>query len=325
MGKKVYAIKEGFDFKKGERVQNKIVMDWNSCLGLVKGVKGAKYKSFQSLDEAKEYLKDDKKLLIKGVDFYPQDCMHIYVDGSYNTSTKKYSYGLVAVENNIIKYMENGVAEDSSESRLRQILGELKGALRAYEYAIKSGKSKIVIFHDYEGIFHHAIGTWDRKDSSSKDYHEKFNNYREENNLEVIFVKVDSHTGDLFNEITDNYAKVAAGLELTSAVDKLLKTEKLVVENINLKDEVSKVLKKKDFIHNIMVYGATIEKCSTKEIVGRELHEDNFYKEISNENQESIKRRIEKLKSKELKDDKIKYLKSLKKDELIGIILDITN
>lgn len=313
MGRKVYAIKEGFDFRTGERVQNKIVNDWNTCLALVKGVKGAKYKSFQSLDEAKEYLKDDKRLLIKGVDTYPEHCMHIYVDGSYNTSTEKYSYALVAVENNIIKYMENGAAEDSSESRLRQILGELKAALKSYEYAIKNEKDKIVLFHDYEGIFHHAIGTWDRKDSSSKYYYEKFNKYKEENKLEVIFVKVDSHTGDLFNEITDNYAKVAAGLEVTNAVDKLLCSERLIVDNIELKNEVSKLLKKNQFANNIIV---------------NSLEQENSY-EISNpknsetidKNSEKINKNIGKLKDKELESEKIKYLKTLKKDELIEIIL----
>ena len=44
--KKVYAIKEGFDFSKNERVQNKLVDSWSECQKYIKGVKGAIYKSF---------------------------------------------------------------------------------------------------------------------------------------------------------------------------------------------------------------------------------------------------------------------------------------
>jgi len=46
MGKKVYAIKEGFDIEKNIKIENKIVSTWAECLKYVKGVKGAKYKSF---------------------------------------------------------------------------------------------------------------------------------------------------------------------------------------------------------------------------------------------------------------------------------------
>ncbi|CAM2960038.1 ribonuclease H family protein [Hathewaya histolytica] len=315
MGKKVYAVKEGFDSLKGERVQNKIYSTWNECLAVVKGVKGAKYKSFQSIEDAKEYLKDHKMLLIKGVDPYPSDCIQIYVDGSYNTHTKKYSYALVVVEEKVIKYMESGVAEDSSESRLRQILGELKAALRSYEYAIKNNKNKIVLFHDYEGIFHHAIGTWDRKDSSSKFYYEKFNEYTKEG-LEVVFVKVDSHTGDLFNEITDNYAKVAAGLEVTGVVDKLLKIENIYVENEEIKEEVIKLLKIKDNSDNIILKGEsrlTKSNDNCKEdlnVTGVKLEQSNF------------KEHINKLKGLD-KNKKKTYLKKLKKEDIINLILEI--
>ena len=64
MGKKVYAIKEGFDSKKNIRIKNKIVNSWNECLMYVKGVKGAKYKSFENINDAKEYLSQDKDMLI---------------------------------------------------------------------------------------------------------------------------------------------------------------------------------------------------------------------------------------------------------------------
>ena len=130
MGKKFYAIKEGFDHDENLRIQNKIVSSWKECLKYVSGVKGAKYKSFENIEEANGYIHDSRKFLKKGNDVYPEDCIHIYVDGSYNVATEKYSYAFVVVENNVVIYMEHGVAEDSMQKQIRQIAGELKAAIR---------------------------------------------------------------------------------------------------------------------------------------------------------------------------------------------------
>ena len=51
MAKKVYAIKEGFDSVNNKKIENIIVNTWAECLKYVKGVKGAKYKSFESMEE----------------------------------------------------------------------------------------------------------------------------------------------------------------------------------------------------------------------------------------------------------------------------------
>ncbi|EFG89126.1 hypothetical protein CLCAR_0999 [Clostridium carboxidivorans P7] len=115
MGKKVYAIKEGFNFETNEKVENKIVSTWAECLKYVKGVKGAKYKSFADVESASEYLSEDTKLLKKEDNNYPKDCLHVYVDGSYNISTEEYSYGLVAVRNNVVEYINSASAKDSSK------------------------------------------------------------------------------------------------------------------------------------------------------------------------------------------------------------------
>ena len=89
--KKVYAIKEGFDFSKNERVQNKLVDSWSECQKYIKGVKGAIYKSFEDIDEAQSFLQKGSELLRKGKDKYDEDCLHVYVDGSYNSASRKYS------------------------------------------------------------------------------------------------------------------------------------------------------------------------------------------------------------------------------------------
>ena len=59
---------------------------------------------------------------------YPKDCLHVYVDGSYNASTEEYSYGMVAVKNDVVLHIESGAVKSDSARNIRQIAGELEGA-----------------------------------------------------------------------------------------------------------------------------------------------------------------------------------------------------
>lgn len=251
MAKKVYAIKEGYDSNSNKLIKNKIVGTWAECLKYVKGVKGAKYKSFENMDDAKAYLEDTNTLLKKGRDEYPEDCLHIYVDGSYNISTQRYSYGLVVVNDNVVEYMESGAHD--SKSNIRQIAGELDGAVNGVEYALKKGAKKVVLFHDYEGIFHHATGSWDRKDASSTEYYEKMNLLFSKG-IEVIFVKVDSHTGDFFNELADESCKKRLGIDSDKVVEKWLKKNKLSVANEEVKAKVLELIN--NYEENVIVLGS---------------------------------------------------------------------
>ncbi|WP_459479156.1 ribonuclease H1 domain-containing protein [Clostridium saccharoperbutylacetonicum] len=237
MAKKVYAIQYGFDAKNNKKIENIIVNTWDECLKYVKGVKGAKYKSFESIDDAKSYLNEGNRMLKKSDENYPKDCLHAYVDGSYNSSDGRYSYGIVCVNNDVVEYIESNAENDTSERNIRQIAGELKGAVRAVEYALSQGQTKIVLFHDYEGIAHHATGAWERKEESSVGYYEKMQTLMK-SGIEIIFVKVDSHTGDLFNELVDEKCKECLGITSDRVVEKWLKKNTIKVSNGNVKNEI---------------------------------------------------------------------------------------
>lgn len=237
MAKKVYAIQFGFDFKNNKKIENVIVNTWAECLTYVKGVKGAKYKSFESIEDAKSYLNEGNRMLKKSDENYPKDCLHAYVDGSYNTSDGRYSYGVVCVKNNIVEYIESNAEKDTSEKNIRQIAGELKGALRAVEYALREKQTKIVLFHDYEGIAHHATGAWERKEESSMQYYNKMQELMS-SGIEIIFVKVDSHTGDLFNELVDEKCKECLGITSDKVVEKWLSKNTIEVSSCEVKSEI---------------------------------------------------------------------------------------
>ncbi|AWI03158.1 viroplasmin family protein [Clostridium drakei] len=264
MGKKVYAIKEGFNFKTNEKVENKIVSTWAECLKYVKGVKGAKYKSFPDIESASKYLSEDTKLLRKEDNNYPQDCLHVYVDGSYNINTEEYSYGLVAVRNNVVEYINSASAKDSSKKNIRQIAGELEAAIKAVQYAIEKGDKRVVIFHDYEGICHHATGFWERKEQSSAEYYEKMNELMSQG-IQVIFVKVDSHTGDFFNELVDEKCKEKLLIASDKVVEKWLLTNCVNVSDERVKQQILNIAPKGE--ENIIIINSNEKKVenNTKE------------------------------------------------------------
>ncbi|MBW9148818.1 ribonuclease H family protein [Clostridium sp. CM028] len=257
MGKKVYAIKEGFNFSTNKKIVNKIVGTWAECLKYVKGVKGAKYKSFEDINEAKKFLSGVGDVLKKIDNNYPENCLHIYVDGSYNSATEEYSYGMVATRNDVVIHIESGAGKSDTAKNIRQIAGELEGALKGVQYAQNKGEKKVVIFHDYVGICYHATGFWDRKEESSKKYYEKMQELMS-SGIEVIFVKVDSHTGDLFNELVDEKCKERLGIKSDKVVEKWLLKNIINVASDVVKQEILKIASNGE--SNIIVINSNDEK-----------------------------------------------------------------
>lgn len=305
MAKKIYAIKEGFDSQNNIKVVDKIVYSWDECLKYVKGVKGAKYKSFTSMEDVEEYLNMGSGFLKKGVDEYPLDKVQAYIDGSYNTASEKYSYGMVVVKEDVILHIENGASEDNSSKDIRQIAGELKGAIKALEYARDNGIKELILIHDYVGVCYHATGFWERKEESSKKYYADFNYLTETNGIKVTFVKVDSHTGDLFNEIVDEFAKKAINVPFKGETAKLLKSQKIKVKNKAIKDKMMEIVVGEP-AENIIVLEKSLNKTPLLD--------------------ERIKDEIEKLKNLIKKDkdglkDCIKEMDNQLKDELICYLI----
>lgn len=301
--KKVYAIKEGFDFSKNQRVQNKLVDSWAECQKYIKGVKGAIYKSFEDIDEAKSFLQKGSELLRKGKDKYDENCLHVYVDGSYNSASRKYSYGVVAVKNDVVEYIHGGSGKNETENNIRQIAGELKAALEGATYALDNNHKKVVIFHDYEGICHHATGFWKRKDKSSQDYYEKMNALMKKG-IKIQFVQVKSHEEDLFNEMADNICKKELGIPNDKVLEKYLVSGLIRVKDESIKEKLDNLVVKGQ--ENIIIDENNINKSVENPIKNKE---DKVQKED----------KIEQIK----KENKIKTDDKNEKDEIIQKINDV--
>lgn len=201
MGKnKYYAVRKGR--------QTGIFNTWAECEKAVKGYSGAEYKSFYKLEEAKMYLENKKikENIYKAIEGIEDDEMIAYVDGSYDVNKKCYSYGVVIFFRGEKKVF-SGKEENKELADMRNVAGELKGAKIAMDYAIQNKVKRLYLYYDYEGIEKWATSSWQARKEGTKDYKEYYDKISKK--LEVVFIKVKSHSGDKFNEEADKLAKEA--------------------------------------------------------------------------------------------------------------------
>lgn len=193
--KKVYAVRKG--------KTTGLFYSWSECEAAVTGYPGAEYKGFLTEDEAKEYLgyktsKEDKKEELRLI---------AYVDGSFDAAIGKYAFGCVILtpDGDIIKESGNG---DNPESlAIRNVAGEMLGAMTAVRWAIKNGYDNLELRYDYEGIEKWATGVWKAKNTLTQKYAEYMQ--RQQNHIKISFRKVKAHSGDYYNEEADKLAKEA--------------------------------------------------------------------------------------------------------------------
>lgn len=189
---KFYAVREGR--KTG------IFYDWDDCKSQVSGVSKAEYKSFKTLEEAEQYLLEDT---ITGQD---DNCIVAYVDGSYNKHTKEFSFGIVLFDNQQELHFYKKF-NDIELSKMHNVAGEIKGAEAAMKYAVEHGFSKIIIYHDYEGISKWCTGEWKTNKDGTKAYKAFYDSLKSK--LKVEFIKVKSHSNNKYNDLADKLAKQA--------------------------------------------------------------------------------------------------------------------
>ena len=137
------------------------------------------------------------------------DCI-AYVDGSFEKNSGVYGYGVVFIEkdSSIEEYFDSG--KEESYQSMRNVSGEILGALKAAALAIEKEYSSLAIFHDYQGIASWAIGDWKCNKEKTIEYREKMLEYQKK--LKISFHKVLAHSGDYFNERADVLAKKAVGI-----------------------------------------------------------------------------------------------------------------
>lgn len=227
MAKKYYAVAKG--------KTPGIYLTWNDCKAQVDGFSGAVYKSFLTLQEAELFIEK-----VNGVDVIEsfeqmelsdlektdvrndnhafgtenavstKDHLVAYVDGSYDHSQLRYAYGCVLVLSDE-EITLNGSDDHEDYVSMRNVAGEIMGSQQAVLWAVENGYKKITIYYDYEGIEKWANGIWKANKVGTQRYKAFVAEKRQE--IEIAFRKVAAHTGVKYNEMADQLAKAALGIE----------------------------------------------------------------------------------------------------------------
>ncbi|MGM5481961.1 MAG: viroplasmin family protein [Nanobdellota archaeon] len=191
---KYYAVLEG-------RGQVPTILNtWEDCKKKVDKYPGAQYKSFKNLNDAKEYITPNKSKS-------NGNSLVAYVDGSYSTTKKNYSYGVVLLKKNKILKTMNGKGENEQAAKMRQVYGELQGVMKAVDFGIKTHEKEIHIYYDYYGIEYWATGKWNRNNQFTSHYHQFIQKRKDK--LKIFFHKVPAHSGNKYNDMADRLAKEA--------------------------------------------------------------------------------------------------------------------
>lgn len=200
--KKVYAVRKGH--KTG------LFYTWADCQKATAGYSGAEFKSFATKEEAMGFLEKKAEAVTEdGVPMIqvPEDTVIAYVDGSFQAALGRYSYGCVMLTSDGRVTRESGSGNNPDSAAIRNVAGEMLGAMTAVKWAMKEGCHAIELRYDYEGIEKWVTGVWKAKTPLTQKYAVYMQKCAAA--IRISFRKVAAHTGDYYNEEADQLAKAA--------------------------------------------------------------------------------------------------------------------
>jgi len=136
----------------------------------------------------------------------PNDEVIAYIDGSYNDKLKIFSYAAIIFIGEE-KYTHSAAENNPDVISMRNVAGELKAAMYAMQFTKRQGKKSLKLYYDYTGIEMWAKAKWKTKNPYTKAYAAYARKMAESINIE--YIKVKSHSGNMFNDEVDLLAKKA--------------------------------------------------------------------------------------------------------------------
>lgn len=130
-----------------------------------------------------------------------------YVDGSYQDKLKKYAFGCVFLLPSGEILEKRGSGDNPASLAIRNVAGEMIGAMFAVRWAITNGFSEIEIRYDYEGIEKWVTGAWKAKNELTQKYAGAMNRWGTV--IRLSFRKVTAHSNNQYNDRADALAKSA--------------------------------------------------------------------------------------------------------------------
>jgi ribonuclease HI len=199
----------------GVRVGRKpgVYASWDDCKKQIEKFPGAIYKGFASEAEASAFVNEQNSFVIEE----KFDGVVAYVDGSVGAETgSDYAYGVVILNGSDEIHM-SGRGNNPHMISMRNVAGEIMGAMRAMKWAKDNGIQKITIVHDYMGIASWARGEWKCNLEATKAYKEFYDKMSK--CVEIRFSKVAAHSGNYYNDLVDALAKRALGIKIKKSIE----------------------------------------------------------------------------------------------------------
>ena len=251
MAKKFYAVKIG--------KTPGVYETWAECQNQINGFSGAVYKGFLTKEDAMAFVDGNN-----GRQETNEETQAVaYVDGSYDSATNAFSYGMVFFYNGQEMHFSKKII-DNSLAEMNNVAGEIKGAEAAMQYCLDNNITNVTIYHDYEGIAKWCNGDWKAKKAGTIAY---ANFYKEiSSKVYVQFVKVKGHSGDYYNELADKLAKEALGLEYSDNVnmeERLMAKKGLFIDRDKVVDMIRETGSKQwnDFTASELTSVGNAQRC----------------------------------------------------------------
>jgi ribonuclease H-related protein len=181
---------------------------WPECQKQVSRFPNASFRGFPTKEEAVNYMGTATTVQPQQVTSgtLEETAINIFVDGSYHQG--RYSWAFAVYEGDTLLHSVSGVGSDPEAAKLMNVAGEIAAAVTAIRWAEENNIRPITVHHDYSGIAAWADGSWKAKNRFTAEY-TKFVSDR----LSWIrFNKVASHSGVVGNELVDQLASEALGI-----------------------------------------------------------------------------------------------------------------
>lgn len=125
----------------------------------------------------------------------------VFVDGSYINGKTGYGAVIFLGDKKVQEF--SGSLVDTST---RQFGGELYSVIQVLKWCKENNIYKVRINYDYLGIEYFATGKWQPKNVLAKEYKAVVTN----SGINIIWRKIDSHSGNKKNDLADKLAKTGA-------------------------------------------------------------------------------------------------------------------
>jgi len=192
------------------------------------------------------------------------DEYHAYVDGSFIEDA--IGYGLIVVYCGEVVEERSGKISDASTNveRMRQVGGEIRAIYEALEWVQSNGMNELHIHYDYKGLECWATGAWQAKKDFTKQYQKTLQNTP----IRITWHKVESHSGDRWNERADELARNGA-IPVPNTTDQTDPLERLSQVALSFVEYLSKNSISADFlkIYNKMFARIVIKQDGARHLL----------------------------------------------------------